>query len=927
MKRCCVLLALLVSAPAYAAEPAYEREVRPLLVKYCFDCHHDSDEPEGGVNLERFTTTNQVLRERSAWKLVLEKLESKQMPPPKEAVQPSRAEREQMQAWIAQIAAHDDPQLGARDPGQPVLRRLTRLEYNNTVRDLLALETDVFMFPERLALADKRYFQPASGKLEGPVTVRLREYGAKYPVLLPASGLPGDNRAEHGYRNRGDAMNLSPLALEKYVALAGEIAQHPDLPRRSAVFAELLGLAPQVASKETNDSAAPEVAHDFAAGIKDLRAAADNPHDIATFREQLKAAIAEGRGGVMEIAPSLANSTIEGKGGLLKASFGHGQQLTVNPNADLWLVSFATARPTSPPLLIANKQKGEKQYELTFEVRNGDEDEGITTLGLCVLPRKDQSGKVTLTTTFSDGETQARSIEFRDREQAPSLALFASPPGETIRKLAVDGDAFTGDYVLIDDLAFITDGQPRSATPMDEPPATPLTKEWQDPPRERIARFLKRAFRRPVAEEELQRYLALYEAALAEKRDTAAALRAVAQAALASPHFLFLAEGASNEAHSHAHVRKLTDHELASRLSYFLWQSMPDDELLALADEGKLHDERVLRAQTQRMLRDPKARELSESYAVQWLRLDQLHTAKPDRELFQQFYAGPQGKSTLHGSQLVEALLLFETVLVEDRSILDFVAADYTWLNPAMAKLYGIEQPTSAPAAESVARNMTNRELKGVDKDANNQWRRVALKDSSRGGYLTMSAPLTVTSLPFRTSPVKRGAWLLETVFHRPPTEPKVAFTIENDTKEASTMQSIRAKFEAHRTDAACYSCHIRLDPPGFALERFDAIGAWRETDGGVPVDARGEWNGVAFAGPAEFKRLLRKQPHEFTRGFVEHLLSYALARPLELYDLPAITAIEAQAAQHDYRLQTVLAEVVASYPFRHTRVEAAQAP
>jgi hypothetical protein len=184
-----------------------------------------------------------------------------------------------------------------------------------------------------------------------------------------------------------------------------------------------------------------------------------------------------------------------------------------------------------------------------------------------------------------------------------------------------------------------------------------------------------------------------------------------------------------------------------------------------------------------------------------------------------------------------------------------------------------------------------------------------------------MSAPLTVTSLPFRTSPVKRGAWLLETVFNRPPTEPKVAFAVENDTKEAAQKMSIRQRFEAHRSKAACHSCHIRLDPPGFALERFDAVGALRDTDGGAPVDARGEWNLQPFDGPAEYKAILAHNPQEFVRGFTEHLLSYALGRKLEVFDIPTVEEIARRAQRDGYKFSTLVNGVVASYAFRHTRL------
>ncbi|MFZ9839914.1 MAG: DUF1587 domain-containing protein, partial [Opitutaceae bacterium] len=257
--------ALLALVPA-AAQPAdFARDIRPLVETHCLDCH-DAATRRSGLDLERFTDEASALRDRAAWGAVLEKLESRQMPPPKREELPTAEERARLVAWIRELAARPDPALGARDPGRPVLRRLTRLEYNNTVRDLLGLQTDVFMFPERLPLADKAYFKPASGTLGAEVEVRFREFGQKYPVLLRASTLPGDNRAEHGYRNRGDAANFSPLLLEGYVALAAEIIDHPELPARSPVFADFLGVVPPAppAAAAQASPAAP-AAGDFAA--------------------------------------------------------------------------------------------------------------------------------------------------------------------------------------------------------------------------------------------------------------------------------------------------------------------------------------------------------------------------------------------------------------------------------------------------------------------------------------------------------------------------------------------------------------------------------------------------------------------------------------------------------------------------------------
>jgi hypothetical protein len=212
------------------------------------------------------------------------------------------------------------------------------------------------------------------------------------------------------------------------------------------------------------------------------------------------------------------------------------------------------------------------------------------------------------------------------------------------------------------------------------------------------------------------------------------------------------------------------------------------------------------------------------------------------------------------------------------------------------------------------------REFRQKEQDAGNRWERTALADRTRGGVMHMGATLTLTSLPFRTSPVKRGAWLLETVFNRPPIEPKVAFVLKDDNADTVQAMTVRQRFEAHRSKAECYSCHIRLDPPGFALEAFSPIGTVREKDGSTPVDARGEWNGRAFNGPAEFKAAVMAKPDEFVRGFIEHLLSYALGRKLEYFDMATVDEIQRAAAADGYRFGTLIAEVVKSYPSRNTR-------
>ncbi len=937
-------VAMLFAAPGYAASaespaPLFERDVLPLLREYCYDCH-DEGTRKSGLNLEQFGDLAATLGHRTIWAGVLEKVESRQMPPPLDEFQPTDEERRRMINWIVHLAEQPDPQLAARDPGKPVLRRLTRLEYNNTVRDLLGLPTDVFMFPERLPFAHKAYFDPSRPALGDVVEVALREQGNKYPVLLPSSGLPGDNRAEHGYRNRGDANNLSPLMLEQYVALAGEIASHSDLVRRSPAFAALAGIdpatlpppaAPVVAAVPRREAVPVSAAPDYAPKVTDLPAAPGSAASLVAFRQSLARAVSGGLGGVFAVPLDNTNRTVAGGIGSIRVPL-TGRTIVLTPDRDLWLVGFSTAQATSDNLLIANKAKGEKTYDLAFRVESEDAEEGVQALGLCVVGRRGQSGAVTLTARFSDATESRLTAMIAEGAGGTTFFAFAAPPGERLLALSIDGSAFTGDYVLIDDLGFVTNGTPQPVPPpaltaqieprpveaeVVAPPPSPAPRVGPAPPaRERVAAFLERAFRRPVADDELALYLGLWDSVLRSGKDEVAAARLVVQTVLASPRLLYLSERVDPVAGT---VRPLDDHELAARLAYFLWASTPDEPLLAEARAGRLRDPAVLEAQTRRMLRDPRSRELSESFATQWLRLDQLSTAKPDPDLFKAFYSGPQGKDTLHGAMLVEALLLFETVMVEDRSILDFIGAEYTWLNPRLARFYGITS-SAMPAAPSPVPGASNREIREAANKVANTWVRVPLTDRTRGGFIAMAGPLTVTSLPFRTSPVKRGAWLLETIFNRPPQEPKVAFAIENDTKEEAAARSIREKFEAHRNQAACYSCHVRLDPPGFALERFDPVGRWRETDGGQPVDARGEWNGVSFDGPAGYKEALLRDPGEFTRGFVEHLLGYALGRKLQLYDLPAVAEIEKAAAGDGHRFSQIVVGIVQSYPFRHTR-------
>ncbi len=915
------------SGPSLAVD--YSADVFPLLKATCIDCHN-AETSEGGLNLESFDSFESTLKERAIWKRVFDVVEARQMPLKDSGYELTAANRELLLGFVAKLQEQPDPVLQAIDPGKPVLRRLTRLEYNNTVRDLFGLNYDIFMFPERLPVSDKRYLLESGDKGLGmTLQTSMREYGQKYDVLLPLQGLPGDNRAEYGYANRGDSLDFSPLLFEKYLELSHAIAHSERLERDSPVMANLLGKTwtppTSLATRNADDvSGTVSVAPRFAANDNIARQADGNDTWKGAFATELTEAFEHGSGGTFDVRASQNNQTIAGKGGLIRVSVG-GATLTINPNEDLWLAAFATAQETSGDHLLTNKTKGQKTFELTFKVEDGGDDAGVEHLGVCVLARKNQRGPVKLTAVFSDGKETSRQAEI-DPGRGNVFFSFVAPPGTVVRRLRVDGSQFSGEYVLLDDIGFILSGvegnRELPSVPEDksedivspEPVASSIDPSL--PLSGRLAQFLRLAYRRDVSETEVAAMVALVRQSIDAGATEPDAIRVAVQSVLTSPEFLFLSEPFDPQM---GKVRPLDDFELASRLSYFLWSSMPDAELLALASRGELMQTQTLRKQIGRMLQDRRrSRELSESFAVQWMKLDQLYSSKPDRQLFKEFYSGPQGKSTLHGAMLTEPLLLFETVLVEDRSVLDLCDPEFTWLNERLADLYGLQEPfQQTRMSVGEPGSPTN------DKNSDRDWYRLSLPDHNRGGVMTMAGPLMLTSLPFRTSPVKRGAWLLETVFNRPPAEPKVAFVLEeNKPDDGNDLEqlSVRQRFEKHRSDPNCYSCHSRIDPPGFSLETFDAIGKLRTHDGTQTVDASGVWNETPFSGPAEFKAALRKREQEFVRGFVEHLLSYALGRPIEHFDMPAVTRIVNDASPGGYRLSQIIERIVLAYPFLQTR-------
>jgi len=412
----------------------------------------------------------------------------------------------------------------------------------------------------------------------------------------------------------------------------------------------------------------------------------------------------------------------------------------------------------------------------------------------------------------------------------------------------------------------------------------PAAGQSETPCARRIVTSLaRRAYRRPVTAADITPLMNLFAIGRKDGGSFDTGIETAVRAILVSPSFLFRAERDPAPG-----VHPVTDLDLASRLSFFIWSSIPDEELLRLAEQKRLRP--VLAQQVRRMLADAKAKSLIENFAGQWLHLRNIPTWRPDPEKY------PQFDDSLRTAMQRETELFFDHIVRDDRSVLDFINADYTFLNERLARHYGIPG------------------VKGT------YFRKVALSGEERGGVLTHGSVLTVTSYPTRTSPVLRGKWILENILATPPPPPPPNVPDLSE-KAANSAKDLRAALEKHRANIACASCHSRLDPLGFALENFDAVGKFRSSEDGAKVDASGALpGGVNFVGPNGLKKVLMDRQDYFVECISEKLLTYALGRGLEHFDLPVVRQIRRDAAARENRFSELVLAIVNSVPFQMRR-------
>ncbi len=762
------LLAILSLALSFATLAA-ERPEQALVGNFCVDCH-DANVTKGGLNLET-VLAGKPAQHPQVWEDVVRRLRARQMPPAGKK-RPDEGEYERVissleQALDREAAAH--PQPGRTE----TIRRMTRAEYRNAIRDLLALDIDV-------------------------------------AAMLPA------DESSHGFDNV-TVGTLSPTLLDRYISAAQKISRLAVGGEQRAPGGDTIRLKPDITQEEQVEGLPPGT-----------RGGALIPY---TFP----------RDGEYEIQIRLARDRNEQVEGLKEV-----HELVVlldRSQVDSFMVKPPGGR---------GHEHVDDHLKLRLPVKAGPHDLGVTFL-------KNPS-------SLLETLRQPYNAHFNThRHPRISPAIFqVTITGPYESKSAGESPSRRRVFTVM---------------PKSEKEEEPCAKQI-------LASLTRHAYRRPVNDADLKRLLAFYHEA---RKDGGfeAGIEAALSAILVSREFLFRVEE-EPKGLAAGTVYRLDDVALASRLSFFLWSSIPDETLLELAERGELGKPVVLAQQTRRMLADPRAESLVQNFAGQWLHLRNLESITPDGRLF------PDFDDNLRQAMRRETELLFEEILTEDRSVLNLIQSDHTYLNERLAKHYGIPHVYGP------------------------RFRRVELAgDRQRGGLFRQASVLTVTSYATRTSPVIRGKWVLENVLGTPPPPPAPDVPALDDNNVSASLP-VRERLAAHRANPACASCHDFMDPTGFALENYDAVGRWRTIEEGKPVDAAGGLpDGSRFVGVEGLEEGLLKRPEVFVGTLTEKLLTYALGRGVEYYDGPAVRGIVRQAQKEDYRFSAIIEQIVNSTPFR----------
>ena len=821
------LLGCSVLAHAQSGPDVFQSTVKPFLSRNCAGCHSAAART-ADLDLDAYRSAESVHQDRSRWEHILEKLETRQMPPPS-SPRPDPAQRQQVIDWIK--SEFDRADRNAKpDPGRVTARRLNRSEYNNTMRDLLGVD------------------------------------------LRPADDFPADDSG-YGFDNIGDALSLSPVLMEKYLAAAEKVVRAALFGREAPKPTVIRHQPPYRLGLDGGDNTRSLALLPYTITNYDLTGLSLPSALHTTHRFPVTADY------IFRVSPE-----------------GNRPRPSEPFQTAIWIDGKQAATLTFEASTVGTGMEGFDQ-EVRVRVPAGEHWIAVSPLRIYEgLPAKygglNPTAKVETAADrgafgpppLPPNATPEEKAEFeRRRAGAANRANRGNRP-PTIADIS-----FRVNFVEVKG-PFDADTKPssESLSRIFTCGHTP-GKHLASCPRTIMTSFAKRAYRRPPTAKEIASLLKI----VADDRKAGDSFEeSIAiglQAVLVSPHFLFRVEK-DGDPLTNADARPVSQYELASRLSYFLWSTTPDDELLRAAAQGALR-KAGLEAQVRRMLKDPRSQALVENFGGQWLQFRALESAKPDVNRF------PNFDHYVRASMQKETELLFAGIIGEDRPITEFLSANYTYLNQRLAEFYGIKGVTGP------------------------EFRKVDLNGTNRRGVVTHGSVLTVSSYSNRTSVVLRGKYILENILNSPvpPAPPNVPAL---DEAAVGAQRSMREQMEEHRKNPACASCHSRMDPLGFGLENFDAVGAWRTQDGKFAIDNTGLLpDGRSFTGPAGLSDLLVAEKDAFTRGLSEKLLTYALGRGLERFDRQVVNQIATAVAGNDYRFSTLVLQVVNSLPFQNTRL------
>jgi len=906
----------------------FDAKVKPLLQKYCYECHGDGGSA-GDLDLDQFNSHASVMAAKPTWAKVIRYARTQVMPPPEAELQPTQDERDELVAALQrQLFDPTKP-----DPGRVTIRRLNRAEYRNTIRDLLGVGfdptidfpqddtgygfdniADVLTLPPMLM---EKYLVAAEKILDEALPTDQIEQ-VERDVDATEAGATFRNREEHVHGDgwvslsskQEDALFVAhdAPAPGEYVVRVLAYAKYPGMPPPGFTEHAPLKLSFMIGDVVARDA---EVHADHG-DPKWYEARVGVPAGRQQFRIALRrlrglkedANVSDGRVGVEQPGDvHIREIHIIGPvSGAVRRVAGDRLE-TIGSAGRIQEGGGAALHKTDDQAVASIHVAADGKYLLraqAYAEYAGDE------YAKMELSLDDKPLKVFDVTAPAARKTIAgQELSNRSRRAVPRVYEIQAELKAGQHKLAaryvnnLKNDAhpdpnYRDRNLFVQHFEVVELSAPPLAPPMTEPMRRLFAKHapksadaGETQARAMLQEFSRRAWRRPALGDELDRLVKLYNLARSNGETFHGSVKHAMKAVLVSPSFLFRG-GVETDAEKLPHP--VSEFELASRLSYFLWSTTPDNELLDLAERGELRKD--LDAQVKRMLTSPKSQAFVDNFAGQWLQFRNLDAAHPDEKKFEKQY-----DDRLRDAMKRETQMFFESILKSDASLLDVLTADYTFLNERLAKHYGIE---------------------GI---AGENFRRVSLKETARRGVLTHGSVLTLTSNPTRTSPVKRGKWVLQNLLgtEPPPPPPDIPPLVQEGKELTGTL---RQRLEQHRADPGCASCHAPMDPIGFGLENFDAIGRWRDKDGKLPVDPSSQFvDGQKFTGAVELTQLLAKtRRNDFYRAVTENALTFALGRGIEPFDQPAVDTIVDELRKNDGKFSTLIAGIVNSVPFQMRR-------